>query len=376
MGKRLAKRQRQPRWHFALSGVLLAGAIALALYIPWREQADETPATVPISAPAPFQAIDAGQLADSLYAGIDGALLEMGLWPELFSKSRQTDLDRIKVSVPADLPLTEANLGITRFVQGLGGQVIGASQRRGQVEMRCGFAGTATTTLTLTPITERRRAGKIAIVLDDFGGGGHAIAARFCALQQPMTLAILPNEGQVSDLSDRAHANGHQILVHLPMEPEGGQDPGEGAISVDQDDKEIRRRIRQALKKVPHARGISNHMGSKATADERVMQQVLNELKARNLLFLDSRTTANSVAYDMAIDMDLHAYTRDLFLDQVDDIEAIEARLWDLAGIAARAGQAVGIGHDRKATLLALTSILPRLETRGFRFVPISRLLP
>ena len=95
MGKLLAKRQRQPRWHFALSGVLLAGAIALALYIPWREQADETPATVPISAPAPFQAIDARQLADSLYAGIDGALLEMGLWPELFSKSRQTDLDRI-----------------------------------------------------------------------------------------------------------------------------------------------------------------------------------------------------------------------------------------------------------------------------------------
>ncbi len=376
MGKRLAKRQRHPRWHFALSGVVLAGAIALSLYIPWRKQADETPATSPISAPAPFQATDARQLADSLYTGIDGALLEMGLWPELFSKNRQTDLDRIKVSVPADLPLTEANLGITRFVQGLGGQVIGASQRRGQVKMRCGFAGTATTTLTLTPITERRRAGKIAIVLDDFGGGGDAIAARFCALQQPLTLAILPNEGQVSDLSDRAHANGHQVLLHLPMEPEGGQDPGEGAISVDQDNKEIRRRIRQALKKVPHARGISNHMGSKATADERVMQQVLNELKARNLLFLDSRTTANSVAYDMAIDMDLRAYTRDLFLDEIDEIEAIEARLWDLAGIAARAGQAIGIGHDREATLLALTGILPRLEMRGFRFAPISRLLP
>jgi uncharacterized protein len=103
---------------------------------------------------------------------------------------------------------------------------------------------------------------------------------------------------------------------------------------------------------------------------------VLNELKARNLLFLDSRTTANSVAYDMAIDMDLRAYTRDLFLDEIDEIEAIEARLWDLAGIAARAGQAIGIGHDREATLLALTSILPRLETRGFRFAPISRLLP
>ena len=376
MGKRLAKRQRHPRWHLALSGVLLAGAIALSLYMPWREQTNDEPDAPAASAPVPFQAADAGQLADSLYAGIDSALVEMGIWPELVSKRRQENLDHIKISVPADLPLSEANFGISRYVQQLGGQVLGASQRRGQVEIRCGFEETATTTLVLTPIAERRRAGNIAIVLDDFGGGGHAIAKRFCALQQPLTFAILPNEGQVDDLSAQARDNGHDVLVHLPMEPEGGQDPGAGAIRVEHDEREIRRRVRQALQKVPDARGISNHMGSKATADERVMQQVLNELKTRNLLFLDSRTTAGSVAYQMAIDMDLVAFTRDLFLDEVDDTEAIESRLWDLAGMAARAGQAVGIGHDREATLLALTAILPRLETRGFRFVPISQLLP
>ena len=117
-------------------------------------------------------------------------------------------------------------------------------------------------------------------------------------------------------------------------------------------------------------------MGSKATADERVMHQVLTELKARNLLFLDSRTTARSLGYQMAIDMDLVAFNRDLFIDEIDEPEAIESRLWDLAGMAARTGQAVGIGHDREATLSALTNVLPRLESRGFRFVPISRLLP
>jgi polysaccharide deacetylase 2 family uncharacterized protein YibQ len=380
MGKRLARRQRHPRWHFALSGLLLAGAIALSLYIPWRENAKKgengQQTAYPVSTAPPFHAADAGQLADSLYAGIDSALVEMGLWPELFRKQRREDIDYIEIGVPADLPLVEANLVISRFAQDLGGQVLGASQRREQVEIHCGFKGTATTTLILTPIDQRRRTGNIAIVLDDFGGGGRGIAERFCALLQPLTLAVLPNEGDVTDISARARNNGHEILVHLPMEPEGKQDPGAGAVGTNHDNGEIRRRVRQALEKMPHARGISNHMGSKATANERVMHQVLTELKARNLLFLDSRTTARSLGYQMAIDMDLVAFNRDLFIDEINEAEAIESRLWDLAGIAARTGQAVGIGHDREATLSALTNVLPRLETRGFRFVPISRLLP
>ena len=160
------------------------------------------------------------------------------------------------------------------------------------------------------------------------------------------------------------------------MEPEGAEDPGDGAILIAHEDAEIRRRVRHALERVPHARGISNHIGSKATADERIMRQILSELKARNLLFLDSRTTTNSVAYQLAVDMDLMTFTRDLFIDEVDEVEAIQSRLWDLAGIASRTGQAIGIGHNREETLAALTTVLPRLETRGFRFVPVSQLLP
>lgn len=376
MGKRLVKRQRHPRWHLTLAGLLLVGGIALLLYMPWQAQTGDASDSIDTATPLPFQATDAAQLADTLYTGIDSALVELGIWSELLTKRRENGVDHIDIGVPTDLPLVEANFGISRFVQRLGGQILSASLRRGAVEIRCGFVGAQTTTFTLTPIAARRRTGNIAIVLDDFGGGGGAIAARFCALQQPLTLAILPNEGQVCTLVDQARDNGHEVLVHLPMEPEGGQDPGAGAIRVAHDDAEIRRRVHQALQRVPHARGISNHMGSKATADARVMQQVLAELKARNLLFLDSRTTINSVGYQLAIDMDLVAFTRDLFIDEFDDAEAIAGRLWDLAGIAARAGQAIGIGHDREETLIALAKVLPRLEARGFRFVPVSQLLP
>ena len=376
MGKRLAKRQRHPRWHLTLAAVLVLGGIVFSLYIPWRDHSTTPADPAPAQPARPFRATDATQLADTLHSGIDSALVEYGIWPELLTKQRDDSGSQIAVAVPADLPLAEANLGISRFVQELGGEILGATQRREQIEIRCGFAGVQTTTVTLSPNPARRRTGNVAIVLDDFGGGGRAIADRFCALEQTLTLAILPNEGQVHHLVESARAHGHEVLLHLPMEPEGGQDPGPGAIRTDHDDGEIRRRVRQALQRVPHARGLSNHMGSRATADARVMHQILSELKARDLIFLDSRTAVHSVGYQMAIDMDLVAYSRDIFIDEIDDIDAVTAKLWDLAGIAARAGQAVGIGHDREQTLVALRQVLPRLEKRGFRFVPVSQLLP
>ena len=370
MGKRLVKHQRHPGWHLALSGLLLVGAILFLLDTPSPERASDLPVIAPAPVPVPYQATDAGQLADALYAGIDSALVGLGIRPALYSKS----LDRIEVGVPADLPLAEANLGISRFIQQLGGRVFSASERRGQVEIRCGFGEVQTTIFSLTPVTERRRTGNIAIVIDDFADD--PIAAHFCAIPQALTFSILPGENQAHALAEQVRTNGHEVLVHLPMEPKGGASPGVNAILVGLDAAEIRRRVRRALQSVPHARGINNHMGSKATADERVMRLVLSELKNRNLLFLDSRTSASSVAYQLAVDMDLRAVNRDLFIDEIADAQNIRDKLWELAAIAAQSGQAIGVGHNRKETLIALLAALPQLERRGFRFVPVSRLLP
>ena len=375
MGKRLVKRQRHPGWHLVLSGLLLAGATAFLLYTPSPERTSDLPIIAPAPAPVSYQATDAGQLADTLYAGIDSALADLGIRPALYSKRRQEYFDRIEVGVPADLPLAEANLGISRFVQRLGGQVLSASERRGQVELRCGFGEVQTTTFILAPVAEHRRTGNIAIVIDDFADDD-PIAAHFCAIPQPLTFSILPREGQARTLVERVRTNGHEVLVHLPMEPKGGASFGVNAILVSLDDAEIRRRVRRALQNVPHARGINNHMGSKATTDKRVMRLVLAELKDRNLLFLDSRTTASSVAYQLAVDMDLRAFKRDLFIDEIADAQAIQGKLWELAAIAAESGQAIGLGHNRRETLIALLAELPQLERRGFRFVPVSRLLP
>ena len=375
MGKRLAKRQRHPGWHLALAGLLLAGAIPFLLHAPAPERISDLPIIAPTLAPVPYQAANASQLADTLYAGIDSALADLGIWPALYSKRRQKYFDRIKVGVPADLPLAEANLGISRFVQRLGGQVLSASQRRGQVEIRCGFGEVQTTLFSLAPVAERRRTGNIAIVLDDFAEDD-PIAAHFCAIPQTLTFSIFPRANHARALAERVRANGHEVLIHLPMEPQGEAPLGANAILVGLDDDEIRRRVHRALQRVPHARGINNHMGSKATTDERVMRLVLSELKGRNLLFLDSCTTDSSVAYQLAVDMDLRAFNRDLFIDEIADDQTIREKLWQLAAIAAQSGQAIGVGHNRKETLIALLATLPQLERRGFRFVPVSQLLP
>ena len=105
---------------------------------------------------------------------------------------------------------------------------------------------------------------------------------RFCDLQQHVTLAILPNAGPVTAIADRARKNGHDLLIHLPMEPDDypAQDPGNGAIMAHYSEGEVRSVLQRALKRIPHAVGFNNHMGSKITRDERIMRTLLAEAKS------------------------------------------------------------------------------------------------
>ena len=214
----------------------------------------------------------------------------------LYSKQRQEYFDRIEVGVPADLPLAEANLGISRFVQQFGGQVLSASERRGQVEIRGGFGEVQTTTFILAPVPERRRTGNIAIVIDDFDDT--PIAAHFCAIPQPLTFSVLPKADRAQALVERVRA---QRARGVGPPADGTQ--RRGISRCERHTSEPRRRgnppprTPRLAERAPTPAGSPTHMGSKATADERVMRLVLSELKDRKLLFLDSRTTASSVAY-------------------------------------------------------------------------------
>jgi polysaccharide deacetylase 2 family uncharacterized protein YibQ len=132
---------------------------------------------------------------------------------------------------------------------------------------------------------------------------------------------------------------------------------------------------REALERVPGAVGLNNHMGSAVTADRKLMGAVVDELAGRGLYFLDSRTSAESVGFEVARGAGVPAARRDLFLDQTDDRAAIAEALANLAVIARSRGAAIGIAHPRRETLAALAAELPRLAAEGIEVVPVSFLL-
>ena len=375
-------KRRRPQWHFTVSAVLLLGALAFAFLHAWKRTGNDGK---PLSATLPSPILiepsrDSAQLHDK----VDTTLAELGLWPGLISKARRdssgVELCKIDVRVPNDLPLAIVNHALTRLVISEGGRVFRAveeSPRR--VRMEAGFGSLRTTLfrLRLEPRLERR-AGSIAVVLGSFGtvSGPGGFAERFFAIRQKLTLSVPPDESSAAEIASRARSNGHEVLVHLRMQrPDPASGPRKDRSEA-QDPEAIRERVYRTLARVPEAAGVSTLLGPRSGADFPVMREMLKVLRKRGLLFLDSRSAAESLDAAMANALGVPVAQRDLFIDaEGDSLREIERKLWELAEIARRQGQAIGIGRDRRATLLALESTLPKLESRGFRVVPVSQLV-
>lgn len=215
---------------------------------------------------------------------------------------------------------------------------------------------------------------RVAIVIDDLGRDRGDVE-RLLALGQPLSYAVLPFEPRTEEIVALLRERRAELLLHLPMEPEGEADPGPGALSSDMSRRQVARATRAALAKVPGAVGVNNHMGSALTADSEAMTAVLEVLGERRLYFLDSRTSAESVGFELARASGIPAARRDLFLDEVDERGAIEAALDELVALARADGAAVGIAHPRDATLAVLAERLPRLRDEGVEMVPLSFLV-
>ncbi len=214
---------------------------------------------------------------------------------------------------------------------------------------------------------------RIAIVLDDLGPSRTA-AARAIALDPAITLAFLPYAEDVASQAAQARTAGHEVLLHMPMEPIEGpnNNPGPNALLISLDQGEIVRRMRWAMDRVPGAVGFNNHMGSLVTADRHIMSLVMAEAKARGLMFLDSRTSPKTVAIAAADRQGLARAARDVFLDNEIIAENIAARLAETERVARRRGGAIAIGHPHSVTLEVLERWIPDARARGFVLAPIS----
>jgi hypothetical protein len=218
-------------------------------------------------------------------------------------------------------------------------------------------------------------AGRIALVIDDLGRS-LAHVERLAALGIPVTGAVLPYEPHSSAVAGSLGRHGLEVLCHLPMEPTPtGPDPGPGALTLAMSQDQVREATRRALDAVPEAIGANNHMGSAFSADPVAMRTVLEEVGGRHLLYLDSRTGADSVGFRLAAALGVASAERDVFLDGVTDGPVIAERWRDVLDESRVSGAAIAIGHPHESTLDFLEGAVPEALARGFEFVPVSYLV-
>lgn len=215
----------------------------------------------------------------------------------------------------------------------------------------------------------------IAIVIDD-AGLDQPRTARTVELPGQITIAYLPYARDLQSQVNAARSAGHEVMLHMPMEPSSSSiDPGPHALLASYDRKTILNEMNWMLDRFDGYIGVNNHMGSKFTADSERMQIVMEVMKARGLMFLDSRTSAQSVAYSTAGSFGVPALTRDIFIDDADDATKIAEMLARTERVAKQQGYAIAIGHPRDLTLGALAKWIPEIQAKGFALVPISDVL-
>jgi polysaccharide deacetylase 2 family uncharacterized protein YibQ len=216
---------------------------------------------------------------------------------------------------------------------------------------------------------------KVAIIIDDMGYD-RSMAEKFLDLDAVLTFSILPYSPFQKRIAYAAQKKGAEILLHLPMEPQEypNVDPGPGTLLTTMTPDELIRQLEQDIEAVPFAKGVNNHMGSKLTAESSQLYQVFSVLKKKGLFFIDSRTTAESVAKPSARLFKIPFAQRDVFLDNSQDADAIRGQIRQLIAIANRNGHAVGIAHPHRITYNVLHEMLPELK-ENVQLVPASSLV-
>jgi uncharacterized protein len=236
---------------------------------------------------------------------------------------------------------------------------------------------TVSATATATPAVRSGESGerpRLAIIIDDCGQWPVTERA-FVALPFPVTLSVLPHVRFGSAIARDASAAGQGVMLHLPMQTISGEYPGPGTITTTMDDAAIRNAVAGDLAELPQARGVNNHEGSLATQDARVMGDIADVLARDGRFFIDSRTSSASVGESVARGRGVLSASRTVFLDDLDNEAAIEARLLEAIADARSRGSAIAIGHPRAATLAAVRLMGPKAEADGVELTLASALV-
>ncbi len=223
---------------------------------------------------------------------------------------------------------------------------------------------------------EREVKGKVAIIIDDLGYYPE-LNKELLKVEEPLTLAILPFlQDTEKAVDDFRSVTNFELILHMPLEPMGQDHFEEKMIMTHHSKAEMDQLLTAALLEMKGAvAGVNNHKGSKFTSDREKMRDLLELIKREDLFFIDSYTINTSVGYDLAKEISVPTEKRDLFLDNVDQKEAIRNSLYELEELALERGWAIAIGHHKENTIRVLQEELPKMRERGIKLVKVSELL-
>ena len=227
--------------------------------------------------------------------------------------------------------------------------------------------------ITVDRADKVRYAGKrslLAIVVDD-GGNALEMAKRVASLNLPLTWAIIPYTRYTNETAVIADNAGIPYLLHLPMQAEIDKDSKEYLVGEGMDSQKIRDITVGALDSLPTPIGINNHRGSLATSKKDIMVPIIDVLKERDLIFLDSRTSGKSVAYDVAKAAGIRVFKNGGFLDGTPDDVAIRARFAQFVKTTQQKKYMIVICHFRPGTVLFLEKLSKEYTKLPVRLVTL-----
>ncbi len=215
------------------------------------------------------------------------------------------------------------------------------------------------------------RPGRLAIIVDDMGLDLKP-ARQLAAIDGDLTFSVLPLRPASREVAQYLHSKGREVLLHLPMQGNGGKDPGDGAIYKDMTPEHIRTILAMDIRAVPHIAGVNNHMGSEITPDRVIMRQVMQTLKQHRLFFIDSLTASDSVGVTVAREVGLPHNARDIFLDNEQNDAYITGQLAKIKNIARKHKSAIAICHPYPQTIAVLAREVPTFKAEGITLVRVS----
>ncbi len=223
--------------------------------------------------------------------------------------------------------------------------------------------------------TSKEAYGKaqIAIIIDDLGLSKKKVA-QFIKMKEPLTLSFLPYASGINKLAQDGRNHGHEIMLHIPMQPKSDLDSGPHTLSSYLSVEEQYERIHLNFSKLDNFVGFNNHMGSQFTENRQAVSRILKIAKEKGYLVVDSKTSPRSVLQDEAERLNIPNISRDIFLDNIPTQKSVWQELKRLEKIAKKRGHAVAIGHPYKVTILVLNKWLKTLKGKGIEIVPISYL--